>query len=343
MGELDSVGDIVTGGMIAGAIEPATGAGGAGGVDGARGEGACLNCRALLTGPYCANCGQKARVHRSLRAFFGDFASGALNFEGKIWRTLPMLAWCPGDLTRRYIEGERARFVSPVALYLFTVFLMFAVLSFTGALSSGGLNLDKSLKEERTALAKLETDRAGRLKSERDVTSIDRRITRQKADIKQIEQIQNGAIIQVDKNDEIPGWLGGVVSGVQRDPKGSMASVQDATSKYSWLLIPMSVPFLWLLFPFSRRYRLYDHGVFVTYSLSFMMILVIVGGVLIWAGMPVLGSMLSLIPPFHMYRQLKGAYQLRWYNALLRTFALVTFAFIAATFFAMAVAAIGLS
>jgi len=337
MSELDGVGDIVTGGMIAGAIEPSTGAGAA------HRDGACLNCRAPLTGPYCANCGQKAQVHRSLRAFFGDFASGALNFEGKIWRTIPLLAWKPGDLTRRYIEGERARFVSPVALYLFTVFLMFAVLSFTGALSSGGLNLDKSLKQEQAALAKLETDRSSRLKTGRDVTSIDRRITRQQDDIKQIEQIRSGAVIKVDKGDEIPGWLGGVVSGVQRDPKGSMSRVQDATSKYSWLLIPLSVPFLWLLFPFSRRYRMYDHGVFVTYSLSFMMILVIVGGLLIWAGMPALGSMLALIPPFHMYRQLKGAYQLRWYNALLRTIALVTFAFIAAALFAMAVAAIGLS
>ena len=41
------------------------------------------------------------------------------------------------------------------------------------------------------------------------------------------------------------------------------------------MLIPLSVPFLWLLFPFSRRFRLYDHTVFVTYSLSFMTLLVV--------------------------------------------------------------------
>ena len=52
---------------------------------------------------------------------------GVLHFEGKIWRTLPLLAWKPGELTRRYIDGERARFVSPIALFLFSVFLMFAV------------------------------------------------------------------------------------------------------------------------------------------------------------------------------------------------------------------------
>ena len=67
----------------------------------------------------------------------GDFVAGIVNFEGKFWRTLPMLAWCPGDLTRRYIAGERARFISPIALYLFSVFLMFAVLNLTGALGTG--------------------------------------------------------------------------------------------------------------------------------------------------------------------------------------------------------------
>ena len=88
-----------------------------------------------------------------------------------------------------------------------------------------------------------------------------------------------------------------------------VAEVQDAASKFSWLLIPFSVPFLWLLFPLRRRYRLYDHTVFVTYSLSFMMILVIAGGLLVAAGCTSLASMLFFVPPIHMYRQLKGAYE----------------------------------
>ena len=73
----------------------------------------CLNCGASLIGPYCAACGQKAHVHRSLRGFMHDFIQGLFNFEGKIWQTLPMLARKPGEMTRRYIAGERARFVSP--------------------------------------------------------------------------------------------------------------------------------------------------------------------------------------------------------------------------------------
>lgn len=55
-----------------------------------------------------------------------------LHFEGKTWTTLPRLAWRPGELKRDYIEGKRASFVSPLALFLFSVFLMFAVVSSIG-------------------------------------------------------------------------------------------------------------------------------------------------------------------------------------------------------------------
>ena len=66
---------------------------------------------------------------------------------------------------------------------------------------------------------------------------------------------------------------------------------------------------MWLLFPFSRRFRLYDHTVFVTYSLCFMTLLVVAG--LLSARLACSGRGLrGFIPPFHMYRQLKGAYGL---------------------------------
>jgi hypothetical protein len=86
---------------------------------------------------------------------------------------------------------------------------------------------------------------------------------------------------------------------------------------------------------------MYDHTVFVTYSLSFMMILVILAGLLVALGVSGFAGLLFFVPPFHMYRQLKGAYQLGRVSALLRTFALVTFSFAAAAMFAAATVAIG--
>ena len=59
----------------------------------------------------------------------------------------------------------------------------------------------------------------------------------------------------------------------QQNP-GLMAYKLQANSyKFSWLLIPLSVPFVWLLFAWRRRFGAYDHAVFVTYSLCFMSLL----------------------------------------------------------------------
>ena len=89
----------------------------------------CANCGATLRGPYCSACGQAGHIHSDLRALLHDLAHGVFHFEGKFWRTLVLLAWQPGERTRRYIEGERTTFVSPIGLFLFSVFLMFAVTS----------------------------------------------------------------------------------------------------------------------------------------------------------------------------------------------------------------------
>jgi hypothetical protein len=345
MGEFEAIGDAVTGGLLGRAVEPGAGEASA---DGHTNEKNCLNCGARLTGPYCSACGQKSHVHRSVRAFLQDFVQGLINFEGKIWRTLPMLAWRPGEMTRRYIAGERARFVSPAALYLFTVFAMFAVLNFTGALSpSTGRSLKEGLKfelaDDRQALANLETKRKLAQAAGKPVTNLDRKIAKRKKDIAETERMISGQALAVADpgDDDAPSWIRPFIQNVKDNPDMVSLKIQDAASKFSWLLIPISVPFLWLLFPFRRRYNTYDHAVFVTYSLSFMMMLVIAGGLFVAAGFTTLASLLFFVPPFHMYRHLKQAYELGRFSALIRTTALVTFAFIAAGLFAAATVAIG--
>ena len=346
MGEFEAIGDAVTGGLLARAVEPNAGEAGA---DGHTHEKNCLNCGAPLTGPYCADCGQRAHIHRSVRAFLQDFLQGLFNFEGKIWRTLPMLAWKPGEMTRRYIAGERARFISPVALYLFTVFAMFAVLNLTGELSpvgSGAKHVQQSLKtgiaDDQRQLAKLEMKRKLAAAAGQDVADLDRKIAKRTEDITDTQNVLNGKVFSSGQvGNETPGWIRPFIENARDNPDVVSLKIQEAASKYSWLLIPISVPFLWMLFPFQRRYNTYDHTVFVTYSLSFMMMLVIIGGLLVAAGIPSLASLLFFVPPFHMYWQLKGAYQLGRFSAVVRTMALLTFSIIAAALFMVTAVAIG--
>jgi hypothetical protein len=345
MDGIEAIGDAVTGGLLARAVEPQAGEAQA---DGHTDEKSCLNCGTKLTGAYCSACGQKAHIHRSVRGFFQDLLQGLFNFEGKIWRTLPMLAWRPGEMTRRYIAGERARFISPVALYLFTVFAMFAALNLTGTLGpTSHKQLQSALKaeiaEKQAALLKLETKRNAAAALGQQLASFDRGIAKRKKDISEAQSALSGkAMASIETDPNTPGFIRPFINNVRDNPELVSMKVQDAASKFSWLLIPISVPFLWLLFPFRRRYNTYDHAVFVTYSLSFMMMLVVTGSLLVAVGFSTLAGLLFFVPPFHMYRHLKGAYQLGRFSAIMRTTALVTFAFAAAGMFMAAAVAIGM-
>ena len=344
MGPIEAVGDAITGAVVGRAVEPRAGEGG----EGHTHETNCLNCGTELAGEFCHACGQHAHVHRTLSAFFHDFLHGVLHFEGKIWRTLPLLAWKPGELTRNYIDGQRARFISPVALFLFCVFLMFAAVSLLGGnfgeLPEGAKqDLKKEIALDQAKISQLEVRRLAASKAGKPTTVIDEQINDLRAEIKAGEAVQSGDFSKtaVRNSSNLPDWLNDSVGKAAKNPELLAYKLKTNAYKFSWLIIPLSVPFVWLLFPFSRRFRLYDHTVFVTYSLCFMMLLVVAGLLFQAAGIAGIGGLLWLIPPFHMYRQLRGTYRLTRWGAIWRTSLLTIFAIIVVSLFAALLVGMG--
>jgi hypothetical protein len=121
-GESEAVEDTPTGAAAPAPVDrEAASAGAHGPVEAAV---ACRNCGATVTGKFCSECAQPAHIHRSLLSLTHDVLHSVFHFDGKLWRTVPALVLHPGELTRRYIDGERAKFVSPMVLFLFTVFTM---------------------------------------------------------------------------------------------------------------------------------------------------------------------------------------------------------------------------
>jgi small-conductance mechanosensitive channel len=79
----------------------------------------CLNCSRPLTGPYCASCGQKKQAtDLTLREFLHETTHELTNWDGKIPNTLKTLFFKPGVLTVDFLAGRRARWLSPLRLYL---------------------------------------------------------------------------------------------------------------------------------------------------------------------------------------------------------------------------------
>ncbi|HSQ94760.1 MAG TPA: DUF3667 domain-containing protein [Croceibacterium sp.] len=340
-GGIEAVGSLVEGGLLARAVEPAAGEG-----KGHTHEKSCLNCGTPLIGPHCHECGQHAHIHRTMGAFFHDFAHGVLHFDGKTFRTLPLLAWKPGELTRRYIAGERARFVSPMALFLFSVFLMFAIFQLAGIGPPTDLgpptqvSAELDLAKSQEYLAQLKAARAKMGKDNPAAPILDVQITGIEKKLGPNAVPKRGDTVVLAQNKAKGTRITSRYTGYPffdhaidkwRENPGLMAyKLQSNSYKFSWLLIPLSVPFVWLLFAWRRKFGAYDHAVFVTYSLGFMtlfyVVLVLLGGIGVRTGtLMLLGTVVPLV---HIYKQVKGAYGLSRFSAGWRTLALSAFIFV---------------
>jgi hypothetical protein len=93
----------------------------------------CHNCGIRLTGPFCAACGQKALpLAVTVHDFIHEFIHEMLHVDGRIWQTVRRLMVSPGFLTREYLEGRRARWISPIRLYLIFSVAFFGLSALTG-------------------------------------------------------------------------------------------------------------------------------------------------------------------------------------------------------------------
>lgn|SRR5512138_3082910 len=325
----------------------------------------CRNCGTPLGGAYCAACGQPAHLHRSLSSLAHDILHGVFHFEGKIWRTLPELLFHPGRLTRRYIDGERAKFVSPMALYLFTVFLIFAVFAFAGSSDTtpsavpgtdewraqneaalARTNAEIERLRERVADPSTPTEQHVELEAEIEELESEREAVEALAegDWSRLARLGNGSEGEASTWPTPGGRLDRAIQQVKANPDLLSYKIKTSAYKFSWALIPLSVPFLWLLFFWRRDIHLYDHAVFTTYSITFMMsfaLLLWLAGAL---GTPQWISVLAflIVPPLHLYKQLRGAYGLSRAGALVRLAVLTVFIVIVLVLFFSLLVAMGL-
>ena len=90
----------------------------------------CKNCASPLSGPYCSQCGQKEPLEQpSIKHLLGELVEALTQADSRLWRTLWVLLRHPGELARRYRDGERARFLPPIRTYLLISFSFFVLLS----------------------------------------------------------------------------------------------------------------------------------------------------------------------------------------------------------------------
>ena len=359
-GEIEAAGDALTGAVIAKTIEGHT-------ANSAHESAlhSCLNCGTPLSGAYCVHCGQPAHIHRSLHSLGHDILHGVFHFEGKFWSTLPQLFFFPGRLTRRYIDGERAKFVSPMALFLFTVFSMFAVFSIT-SMTGGADEATAATRATNLATYKENEKRIGELQQQlknrslsaqkRATLTVDlQELKRSQSVMKSLAKggLSSWSALPKDSTEAAEPELGQLgfqthwaaldkrleagIKEANDNPRLLLYKLKTSGYKFSWTLIILSIPFIWLLFFWRRDFPLYDHAIFATYSITFMMLLITLVSVLAYLNVPgwIWGSLLTFAPPIHMYKQLRGTYRLSRAGAGIRLLFLLIFSVIVLALFGL--------
>src|SRR5262245_59123898 len=89
---------------------------------------ACLNCGTPLGGPFCSSCGQRdIPPYPSTRELAIDAFWELSGWDGRFASTVRALVRHPGLLTREFLEGRRARYISPLRLYLMASLVYFII------------------------------------------------------------------------------------------------------------------------------------------------------------------------------------------------------------------------
>jgi Protein of unknown function (DUF3667) len=255
----------------------------------------CLNCGTTLAGPtprFCAACGQETHVKPpTLREFAQQFGGAYFATEGALWRTLKLLLFKPGELTRQYLAGRRKHHVLPLRLYLsISVLVLLAVRLIASADGQSPISVKINGKEGSNFSIGLGMGSAG---------------------------LRNGVFFC----NELPNWL---CKRFQRridvQPEGMADAARQMGERFvsnvggaMFLLLPSLALFcLWVYR--SRRLRYTEHLVFALHLHAFWFLMF--GLVLVpldWVNGPAL-----LAVPIYTGLAMRRVYGGRWWALMLR-------------------------
>ena len=123
-----------------------------------RGE-RCLNCDHPLdkSDKYCPACGQQNSTKKlAFDDFFNEFFAGIFAYDSRFRRTIRVLLFRPGKISKDYIGGKRMRYANPFRFYLSASIIFFLIWGF---LNSFELQpVPSNLNEEQITRVQQTTD-----------------------------------------------------------------------------------------------------------------------------------------------------------------------------------------
>lgn len=211
----------------------------------------CLNCGTPLspTDDFCSNCGQRTRGSKvPLKDLISDFFKDYLALDAKFFKSISLLLVRPGELTKRFNEGKRVRYIAPFRMYIFTSFIYFFLLAISMNQSDGS-NSGSIDESKATLLDSLLASAEGDINSEK---------ARQLVDSIETSYLENGVISFDDSGieneesyDAFEAYLIEKATKANKNQKAFIQSVLRTASIVLFFLLPVFALILWV-FHFRR-------------------------------------------------------------------------------------------
>ncbi len=274
---------------------------------------ACAACEAPLRGRYCHDCGQDSRARpQPLRQMAVEVATSCSPIDGKLARTLAVLALRPGRLLDAYRRGAGSLYVTPLKLFVASTALFLSVMNFssttlyqyTWTVDEPGAPLTVTYDREN-----YEVDIVGATETDRWLqphveTPIDPEVTAaleaaaaSAPDVEEREAMRYEIISNAEEakmTERISAWLPNVL----------------------WLLMPLYA--LGLIPLFGRRRLFLEHVIFAMWAHAVAFLLAMGMAALNGRGANLNGGLLAL--PYLAYFTIAAAryYDMAWWQALWR-------------------------
>jgi len=256
----------------------------------------CLNCGTTFGGQYCGKCGQRAHsrlisIWELIRDAFGDL----FELDSRLWQTLVPLVIRPGQLTRDYLLGRRARFMPPFRTYLVLSVVFFLIAFFDPREELGLLFEPRAEPTEQAAefdqhaaeiregvlqeLAEQDIIVGGEelpesLQDEDDGGSVNLKLTDGESDFDcDVSDIESADIPQWLSRRVTPERLQIMCERVRADDgRALLDKLLDNVPAALFILLPLMALVLRVLYPLSKRYYV-EHLLFVVHYHAFFFLI----------------------------------------------------------------------
>jgi Protein of unknown function (DUF3667) len=232
----------------------------------------CLNCATPLVGPFCSSCGQRdVPPYPSVRELAVDAFWELSGWDGRFATTVRALFRRPGMLTREFLEVRRARYISPLRLYLMASLVYFLISAAAPNVNLGRKPNENFVGAQGTAL-RIGTTVSKETAAERvgDAATRSMQAAKQTKDdpdpqLDSLTAEQRAAVLK--DIEKAPAIMRPLIRRAVADAKGLQRSILEAMPRMLFALLPVFAAILAL---FYRHHKYPEHLYFAIHLHAFV-------------------------------------------------------------------------